>query len=149
MNLVDSSAWLEYFADGPNADFFAPAVEKTADLLVPSLTLYEVFKRILQQRDERYALQAIAVMSQGLIVDLDSRLALAAARSIAHRLPMADSMILATARAYGATLWTQDADFKGMPGVEYRPHRPIGRDGASRVREAPPAKRARRRQASA
>jgi toxin FitB len=124
MNVVDSSAWLEYFANGPNAAFFAPAVEKTSDLLVPSLTLYEVFKRVLQQRDEGHALQAVAVMEQGSIIDLDAPLALVAARtSIEHRLPLADSVVLATARTHDAVLWTQDADFKGLAGVEYRKHR--------------------------
>jgi predicted nucleic acid-binding protein len=124
MNVVDSSAWLEYFANGPNAAFFAPAIEKTSDLLVPSLTLYEVFKRVLQQCDEGHALQAVAVMEQGSVLDLDAPLALIAARtSIEHRLPLADSVVLATARAHEAVLWTQDADFKGMAGVEYRKHR--------------------------
>jgi predicted nucleic acid-binding protein len=124
MNVVDSSAWLEYFADGPNAAFFAPAIETTCDLIVPSLTLYEVFKRTLQQRDEGTALQILAAMQQGRVVDLDASLALIAARtSVDLGLPMADSIILATARTHQATLWTQDADFKGMTGVEYRPHR--------------------------
>jgi toxin FitB len=124
MNVIDSSAWLEYFANGPNAEFFAPVIEKTAELLVPSLTLYEVFKRVLQQRDEGSALQAVAVMQQGAVVDLDAPLALVAARlSIEHRLPMADSVILATTRFHAAVLWTQDADFKGIPGVEYRKQR--------------------------
>lgn len=128
MNVVDSSAWLEYFANGPNAGFFAPAIEKTSDLLVPSLALYEVFKRVLQQRDEGAALQAVAVMQQGTVIDLDAPLAMAAAQvSIEHRLPLADSVILATARAQAAVLWTQDADFKRMPGVEYRSRR-SGRD---------------------
>jgi predicted nucleic acid-binding protein len=121
MNVIDSSAWLEYFANGPNASFFAKAVETTDDLIVPSLTLYEVFKRVLQQRSETAALQAVAVMQQGRVVDLDADIALRAARiSVDHQLPMADSVILATARAFGATLWTQDADFRAMPGVEYR-----------------------------
>ena len=121
MNVVDSSAWLEYFSNGPNATAFAPAIEKTADLVVPALTLYEVFKRVLQQRDEGAALQAIAVMQQGRVVDLDAALALSAARlSVDLGLPMADSVILATARTYEAVLWTQDTDFKGLPGVEYR-----------------------------
>ena len=124
MNVVDSSAWLEYFANGPNAAFFAPAIEKTSDLLVPSLTLYEVFKRVLQQRDEGHALQAVAVMEQGSVIDLDAPLALIAARtSIEQRLPLGDSIVLATARTHDAVLWTQDADFKGMAGVEYRKHR--------------------------
>jgi predicted nucleic acid-binding protein len=127
MNVVDSSAWLEYFANGPNAGFFAPAIEKTSELLVPSLALYEVFKRVLQQRDEGAALQAIAVMQQGTVIDLDAPLALAAARlSTEQHLPMADSVILATARAQAAVLWTQDADFKGRPGVEYRKQRRSG-----------------------
>ena len=130
MNVVDSSAWLEYFANGPNAEFFSAAIEKTAELIVPSLTLYEVFKRVLQQRDEDSALQAVAVMQQGTVVDLDAPLALVSARlSIEHRLPMADSVILATARSHDAILWTQDADFKGIPGVEYRKQRSSGEKG--------------------
>jgi toxin FitB len=130
MNVIDTSAWLEYFANGPNAEFFAPVIEKTAELLVPSLTLYEVFKRVLQQRDEGSALQAVAVMQQGAVVDLDAPLALMAARlSIEHRLPMADSVIFATAQYHAAVLWTQDADFKGIPGVEYRKQRLSGETG--------------------
>jgi predicted nucleic acid-binding protein len=130
VNVVDSSAGSEYFANGPNAGFFAPAIEKTSDLLVPSLALYEVFKRVLQQRDEGAALQAVAVMQQGAVIDLDASLAMAAARlGIAHRLPLTNSVILATARAQAAVLWTQDADFKGMPGVEYRNARSGGDAG--------------------
>ena len=121
MNVVDSSAWLEYFADGQNATFFAKAIERTDELIVPSLSLYEVFKRALQESDEGAALQAIALMQQGRVVDLTSSIALNAARaSVEHSLPMADSVMLATARAYNATLWTQDADFKGLPGVQFR-----------------------------
>jgi len=120
MNVVDSSGWLEYFADGPNADFFAPVIENIADLVVPSVSLYEVFKRVLQQRSEGDALQAVATMMQGEVVDLDSRLALEAAKvSVEIRLPMADSVILATARMHNATVWTQDRDFEGLTGVEY------------------------------
>ena len=120
MNVIDSSGWLEYFADGPNADIFAPAVEKTAESVVPSISLYEVFKRVMQQRDEGKALQAVAQMMQGVVVDLDASLAVEAARFSANiRLPMADSIILATARAHDATIWTQDADFDGLPGVGY------------------------------
>jgi predicted nucleic acid-binding protein len=121
MKVVDSSAWLEYFANGPNASFFAPAIEQTEDLLVPSLTLHEVFKRILQQREEGSALQAVAAMQQGTVVDLDARIALDAARiSLKHKLPLADSVILATAQAFDAAVWTQDDDFKDIPGVQYR-----------------------------
>ena len=121
MNVIDSSAWLEYFANGPNARFFAPAIEDTDQLLVPTLILYEVFKRVLQQTDEHRALQAIATIQQGKVVDLIAPLALSAAKiSLDHRLPLADSIILATARAHEATLWTQDEDFKGLDGVRYR-----------------------------
>lgn len=120
MNVVDSSGWLEYFADGPTADFFAPAIERTADLIIPTLSLYEVFKRVLQQKGEGEALQAIAVMRQGQVVDLDAPLALNAAKtSVELGLPMADSIMLTTARRYGATLWTQDADFEHIDGVKY------------------------------
>lgn len=120
MNIVDSSGWLEYFADGPNASFFARPIQDLDQLVVPTLSLYEVFKRIAQQRDEGHALQAIAVMHQATIADLTSPLALDSARlSLDARLPMADSIILATARALNATLWTQDADFKNMKGVRY------------------------------
>ncbi len=122
MNVVDSSAWLEYLADGPNAEFFVPAIEDVAAQVVPSLTIYEVFKRIMQQRSENEALAAAALMRQGQVADLTSTLALAAARlSVSEALPLADSVILATARAHGATLWTQDADFEGRDGVQYKP----------------------------
>jgi predicted nucleic acid-binding protein len=120
MNIVDSSGWLEYFADGPNADFFAPAIENVPELIVSVINIYEVFKRVLQQRGEGDALQAVAIMEQGMVVNLDSTIALSAAKiSVELKLPMADSIMLATARAYSATLWTQDSDFKGIKGVKY------------------------------
>jgi predicted nucleic acid-binding protein len=120
MNVVDSSGWLEFFADGPNASFFAPAIHKPADLLVPTVGIYEVFKRVLQQKGATDALRAVAAMQQGSVVPLDEGLALGAARlSLETRLPMADSIMLATARAYGAALWTQDKDFEGIEGVRY------------------------------
>lgn len=118
MNVVDSSAWLEYFADGPHAGTFAPAIERTRELIVPSICLLEVFKRVLQQRGEGAALQAVAVMEQGRVIPLDGPLALTAARSgVALKLPLADSVVFATARHHGALVWTQDADFKGLPHV--------------------------------
>jgi predicted nucleic acid-binding protein len=120
MNVVDSSGWLEYFADGPQAEFFAPPIEDVSKLIVPSLSLYEVFKRVLHQAGETGALQAVATMQQGVVVDLTVAIALSAARiSVEQGLPMADSVMLATARAHRATLWTQDADFKGVKGVRY------------------------------
>jgi toxin FitB len=120
VNVVDSCGWLEYLSDGPNAEFFADAIETTDQLIVPALSLYEVFKRVLQQRGEGDALQAVALMHQGRVVELTSSLALAAARvSVDEGLPMADSVLLASARAADATLWTQDADFEGVAGVRY------------------------------
>ncbi len=124
MNLVDSCGWLEYFADGPNAQFFAPAIEDTSHLLVPTLALYEVFKKVLQQRGEGTALQAVAIMMEGKVIDLTPEIALTAAKLSADlKLPMADSIMLATARTHQALLWTQDQDFQGLEGVRYTPAR--------------------------
>src|SRR5262245_66431813 len=104
MNVVDSSAWLEYFANGPNAAKFAPAIENVDDLIVPSICILEVFKRVLQQRDEQAALQAVAVMKQGSVQDLDVSLALSAARlGVDEKLPLADSVVLPVARTHVAT----------------------------------------------
>lgn len=120
MNLVDSSGWLEYLADGANAEFFAPPIEYAGRLIVPTIGLLEVFKRVLQQRSENEALRAVALMRQGKVIDLDADLALSAAKlGREHRLPLADSIILATARKFGATVWTQDSDFEGLEGVRY------------------------------
>ncbi len=120
MNLVDSSGWLEYFADGANAGFFAPALEDPDKLVVPSISILEVFKRVIQWRGESDALRAAAQMQRGQVVDLDASLALIAARvSLDLKLPLADSVILATARAHDAVVWTQDEDFEGIEGVKY------------------------------
>jgi predicted nucleic acid-binding protein len=120
VNLVDSSAWLEYFADGPNAGVFAPAIQDTRNLLVPSVCLLEVFKRVLQQRGESAALNAAAQMQQGRVIDLDALIALDAARlGFQMKLPLADSVILASAQTHRATIWTQDADFAHVRGVKY------------------------------
>jgi predicted nucleic acid-binding protein len=124
MNVVDSSAWLEFFADGPNAGEFAAAIEDADSLIVPTITLFEVFKRIRVQRDADSALEAIAFIERGRPVDLDADLAIEAADlSVDLKLPLADSIILATARRHEAVLWTQDSDFEGIPGVEYRRRR--------------------------
>jgi predicted nucleic acid-binding protein len=120
MNVVDSSAWLSYFAGDANAARFAAAIEDVPNLVVPSITLTEVGRRIAQQRDEAAALRYIALMLQGRVVDLDADLALASARlGMRHRLPLADSIVYATALRAGATVWTQDADFDGLPDVRY------------------------------
>jgi toxin FitB len=121
VNVVDSSGWLEYFAEGPNAAFFAHAIEDTHKLIVPTLSLLEVFKRVLQQRGENDALQAVALMQQGNVVDLDAGLALEAARlGVELQLPLADSVMLVTARAHRATFWTQDSDFEQINDVKFK-----------------------------
>ena len=120
MNVVDSSGWLEYFAESENADFFAPAIEDTKNLLIPVICIYEVFKRIRQQSGINEAQQHIGDMKLGKVIELDESLALNAAKLSADlKLPMADSIILATARANNATLWTQDEHFKDLDGVRY------------------------------
>ncbi|MBI4916924.1 MAG: type II toxin-antitoxin system VapC family toxin [Acidobacteria bacterium] len=120
MNCVDSCGWLEYFADGKKASFYAKAIQDVESLVVPTMVLLEVFKRIAQQRDEATALQAAAAMQQGRVVDLDAGIALAAAAlGLRHGLPLADSVILATARAADAVVWTQDAHFRDLPGVRF------------------------------
>ena len=120
MNVVDSSGWLEYFTNGPNANFFSSAILDTTELIVPAISIYEVFKRVLRDGSEEDALSMITVMSRGLVTPLDMELSLNAAKiSIELKLPMADSVILATARAHNAILWTQDSDFQGLEGVRY------------------------------
>jgi predicted nucleic acid-binding protein len=120
VNLVDSCGWLEYFADGLAADFYAPALEDISRLIVPTVCLYEVFKKVLQQRGEDAAIEAAAVMQQGRIVELDESVALTAARlSHAMKLPMADSIILATASLHKALIWTQDIHFADIDGVKF------------------------------
>ena len=120
MNLVDSSGWLEYLAEGRNADFFASALEATSELAVSAVNIYEVFKHVLREQGEDKALHAAALMQQAVVVDVTAPIAMEAAR-LSHELglPMADSLILATARAYKATLWTQDADFESIDGVRF------------------------------
>lgn len=120
MNLIDSSGWLAYLAGEPQAGQFAKAIEAVDTLLVPTIVVLEVTRRVMQQRGEGDALQAAALLHQGKVVSLDGPLALAAAQlGVAHKLPLADSIILATAQQFGATVWTMDADFKGLPGVRY------------------------------
>ena len=122
MNVVDSSGWLEYFADSANADFIAAAIEDEANLVVPAITVYEVFKRVLSQRGEESALSAAANMLRGYVIELDAALAIEAAQlSVQYKLPMADSIIFATAQRADAVLLTQDSDMASLPGVTYTP----------------------------
>ena len=122
MNLVDSSAWLEYFADGPNAGFFESAITRKSELIVPTVVIFEVCKRVLQQRGEEEALRAVSALHGGTIIALSADLAvLAAGISYELKLPMADSLIVATAQAHNAVVWTQDSDFRGLPNVKFRP----------------------------
>jgi predicted nucleic acid-binding protein len=118
VNVVDSSGWLEYFADTPRAKLFAPAIEDTSRLLVPTLAVHEVFQKVRRERGEGNALLTISAMLEGRVIDLDAALAIDAG---SLDLPLADSIIYATARRHGATLWTQDDDFAGLPDVRYFP----------------------------
>lgn len=120
MNVVDSCGWLEYFSDGTNAEKFAKPIEDTISLIVPTLSIFEVFKVVLRENGEDAALQVVAIMKQGHEVDLNSNLAIQAAKiSFDLKIPMADAIILTTARNYHAIVWTQDDDFAGLAGVKY------------------------------
>ena len=122
MNIVDSSGWLAYFADEPNARHFLAPLNDAASLVVPTVTIYEVFKVALRESGENNALQAVIAMQKGTVADMTVALAISASRiSIEHNLPMAGSIILATAKAFNATLWTQDSDFQNISNVKYFP----------------------------
>ncbi len=120
MNLVDSSGWIEYMVGGENADFFVRPILNTDNLLVPTICIYEVFKRVLREYGEERALDISGLMMLGQVVDLDRQTAIQAAQiSLDMKLAMADSIILATARTRHATLWTQDEHFRDVDGVKY------------------------------
>jgi len=120
MNVIDSSGWVEYFVNGFNADFFTSAIRDIENLLIPTICLYEVFKRVLLEFGEDRALETIGEMLWGTVVELDRNIAIHAAKiSLESKLAMADSVILATARAHEAILWTQDEHFKDLEGVRY------------------------------
>ena len=120
MNIVDSSGWLAYFADEPNAKYFLAPLNDTDSLVVPSVTIYEVFKVVLRESSENEALQAAVAMRKGRVVDLTASMAIAASKlSLKHSLPMAESIILSTAKEFAATIWTQDSDFKNIDDVKY------------------------------
>ena len=122
MNIIDSSGWLEYFSDGPNAAHYLPPLNDASTLIVPVVTVYEVFKVVLRESAENDALQAVAAMQKGKIIDLNASIAMEASRlSLQHHLPMADGIVLATARALACVLWTPDSDFQNIEGVNYFP----------------------------
>jgi toxin FitB len=120
LNVIDSSAWIEYFTDSPYAGYFSNAIEDEKRLIVPSICIYEVFRKLLQEIDESYALQAVTQMQTGRVINLDEFLAIEAAR-LGHdyKLPLADSIILATTYRHQATLYTLDEHFDGKECVKY------------------------------
>ena len=120
MNLVDSSGWLEYFSDGRNAKYFAPIIENTEELIVSAINIYEIYKKVLTERDENIAIQIVALMQQANVIEVNSSIAIQSAKfSSEFKIPMADSIIYTTARMNDAIVWTQDADFMGLNGVKY------------------------------
>jgi predicted nucleic acid-binding protein len=120
LNLVDSCGWIEYFAEGPGADFYAPALQREGELLVPTICIAEVFRKVMHDMGEDAALRAAAAMKQGSVVDLDFFIALKAARIGSElKMPLADSIVLATAREHKALLWTQDEHFRGLGRVRF------------------------------
>ena len=122
MNLVDSSGWLEYLSDGKNADSFSTPLNDIENVIVPTICIYEVFRVVLREKGENEALQAVALMKQGNIVDLSFEISIQAAKfSIDNKIPMADSIVYTTGQKYNAVIWTQDDDFKNLPGVKYFP----------------------------
>lgn len=122
MNLVDSSGWLEYLADGKNADSFTDPLLDIKNLIVPTISIYEIFKVVLREKSENDALQSVAIMKQGTVVDLTLKISIQAAKfSLENKIPMADSIIYITGQIYNATIWTQDDDFMNLPNVKYFP----------------------------
>ncbi len=120
MNIVDSSCWLEYFAGSRVGDEVSSVIEDTEHLLVPSIIVYEVFKKLILELDEDRAIFAVAHMKQGHIVNLDTDLAIYAAKiGKDNKLAMADSIIYAITKKYNALLWTQDKHFKDLKSVKY------------------------------
>jgi predicted nucleic acid-binding protein len=120
VNVVDSSGWLEYLVDGPGADLFAAVIEDTGGLLVPEICLLEVARVVFRERGEHAAFQALALMKRAQVIGLDVPMMLHAAYlGQVHKLPLADSVVLATGRTHGAVVWTQDSDFKGLEGVKF------------------------------
>ena len=130
MNIVDSSGWLEYFSGGPNAGHFSSPLQDPSSLIIPAITIYEVFKVVLREAGENKALQSLAAMQKGSVVDLTAGIAMKAAKlSLQYNLPMAESIIFATANMYKCVIWTQDSDFEKLPGVNFYPKHVPDREG--------------------
>ncbi len=128
MNIVDSTGWLEYFSGGPNAELFLRPLQEPSSLVVPTITIYEVFKVVLRETSESEALQSIAAMQKGSVVDLTAGIAMNASKlSLQHNLPMADSIIFATAKAYKCVIWTQDSDFENLKRVKFFPMKTLAK----------------------
>jgi predicted nucleic acid-binding protein len=126
MNIIDSSGWLEYFSGGPNAEHFLPPLQESSSLVIPTITIYEVFKVVLREAGENEAIQAIAAMQKGMVVELTTSVAMNAAKlSMKHNIPMADSIILATAISHNCIIWTQDSDFENLQRVKFFPKKGI------------------------
>ena len=133
MNIVDSSGWLEYFSGGPNTEYFSSPLKDPSSLIVPVVTIYEVFKVVLREAGENEAFQSIAAMQKGQVKDLTISLSMNAAKiSLQHNLPMADSIIFATAKIYKCSLWTQDSHFENLPGVNFFPKISNGQQNSCR-----------------
>ncbi|MDH5760984.1 MAG: type II toxin-antitoxin system VapC family toxin [Gemmatimonadota bacterium] len=124
MNVVDSSGWIEYLVSGPNASFFETPLSSTEDLLVPSISIFEVYRYVLREEGREKALTVAASMRQSRVIPLDENLAVEAAEvGASYGLPMADSIIYAVTLAHDATLWTQDVDFEALDYVKYKSKR--------------------------
>jgi predicted nucleic acid-binding protein len=120
VDLIDSCGWLEYFTDGPNVDFFSAPILAQSKIIVPTIVIYELWKKIVREQGEEIAIEITAQLKRFDIVPLDESLSISAAKiSLEHKLPMADSIIYATAQKHKAVLWTQDADFKDFTDVKY------------------------------
>jgi predicted nucleic acid-binding protein len=120
MNIVDSSCWIEYLMDTEIGANVAPIIENAGELIVPTITLYEAFKKLLAEKGEEYALDVVAYMQTGTVIELNSGLSLSAAQiSRNYKLPMADSIIYATSQRYSAIIFSCDKHYKDIPGIRY------------------------------
>jgi predicted nucleic acid-binding protein len=122
MNVIDSSAWIAYLMDDTQAATFADPIQALEKMLVPAVTISEVFRFVARHHNRQTALNAVSYMRRGRVAPLDAGLAVQAAIcGLKFKLPLADSIIYATTQKFAATLWTQDSDFEGLPNVKYFP----------------------------